>query len=329
VKEIRKVGEKLKGIKLLAGCEVDILVDGRLDFEDAVLAELEALDPQLRSAVRVGSIGSFEHAAQYLPSAALQRKRRAALPDGAALRAMLSSAVADSPFEPDVFEPFLADVQRARTLQPLTRAELRGTPLDLRLGSELFERGNRWYGLISLYEVHDPQAIAGLAAKRAGNVTFLDLKSASEQLVTAQRGRILFCLEVAALLLIAVIALTLRRLSRVLRVLAPMVLSTLVILAVLRGCGVSLSLFHLISLVLAAGLGLDYALFFEHAAADPAEQKRTLHALLVCSATTLLVFALFSLSTVPIRQAIGVTVSLGVLSNFILALLLTRERARA
>jgi len=42
VKEIRKVAERLKGtIKLLAGCEVDILVDGRMDYEDAVLAELD------------------------------------------------------------------------------------------------------------------------------------------------------------------------------------------------------------------------------------------------------------------------------------------------
>jgi DNA polymerase (family 10) len=42
VKEIHKVGEKLgKKIKLLAGSEVDILVDGRLDYEDAVLKELD------------------------------------------------------------------------------------------------------------------------------------------------------------------------------------------------------------------------------------------------------------------------------------------------
>jgi DNA polymerase (family 10) len=41
-KEIRRVSERMKGtITLLAGSEVDILVDGRLDFEDAVLAELD------------------------------------------------------------------------------------------------------------------------------------------------------------------------------------------------------------------------------------------------------------------------------------------------
>ncbi len=38
VKEIRKVNERLKGkIRLFAGCEVDILPDGRMDFEDDVL----------------------------------------------------------------------------------------------------------------------------------------------------------------------------------------------------------------------------------------------------------------------------------------------------
>jgi predicted exporter len=169
--------------------------------------------------------------------------------------------------------------------------------------------------------------VSALASAHAGQLTFLDLKAASEELVAAQRSHIILCLELAAILLVIVIAIALRKVSRVLRVLAPMILTTLVIIAVLRACDVSLNLFHLISLVLAAGLGLDYALFFEHSAPEPAEQQRTLHALLVCSVTTLWVFALLALSTVPILQAIGVTVSLGVISNFVLALLLTRERA--
>jgi DNA polymerase (family 10) len=41
VQAIHKAGDRIKGIKLLAGCEVDILPDGRLDFEDAILAELD------------------------------------------------------------------------------------------------------------------------------------------------------------------------------------------------------------------------------------------------------------------------------------------------
>jgi DNA polymerase (family 10) len=41
VKAIHKANEKIKGITLLAGCEVDILADGHLDFDDHVLAELD------------------------------------------------------------------------------------------------------------------------------------------------------------------------------------------------------------------------------------------------------------------------------------------------
>jgi DNA polymerase (family 10) len=42
VLDIRKVNDRLKGkIHLLAGSEVDILADGQLDYEDAVLAELD------------------------------------------------------------------------------------------------------------------------------------------------------------------------------------------------------------------------------------------------------------------------------------------------
>ena len=41
VEEIRKISDRLKGITLLAGCEVDILADGRMDFEDEILAELD------------------------------------------------------------------------------------------------------------------------------------------------------------------------------------------------------------------------------------------------------------------------------------------------
>jgi DNA polymerase (family 10) len=41
VKAIHQVRDRFKGFTLLAGCEVDILADGRLDFEEAVLAELD------------------------------------------------------------------------------------------------------------------------------------------------------------------------------------------------------------------------------------------------------------------------------------------------
>jgi predicted exporter len=130
-------------------------------------------------------------------------------------------------------------------------------------------------------------------------------------------------------MLITVVRVALGDWHRVRRVVAPMALTTLVILAILRLADMPLNLFHLISLVLAAGLGLDYALFFERAADDTKEQRRTLHAVLVCSMSTLMVFALLAFSTLPVLQAIGVTVAIGVAFNFILSMLMTRPASVA
>ena len=79
----------------------------------------------------------------------------------------------------------------------------------------------------------------------------------------------------AVILLVITVWVSLRQPRRVIRVLLPMALTTLLILAILRGLGVELNLFHLVALILAAGLGLDYALFFDHAGDDRDDQLRT------------------------------------------------------
>jgi predicted exporter len=289
----------------------------------AVLQKAAALDLRLEALVARGLLDGYDQPARYLPTKAVQDRRRATLPDPETLRVALDEALRGTPFKPGIFQPFLADVERARQLPALGPSDLAGTPLETRVGSLLLERGDHWTGLVTLTGVKDAAALAQVAVQEPG-VTLLDLKQASEDLVAHQRDRILWCLAISSVLLVAVVFIALRDAARVRRVLAPMALTTLVIVALFHAAGVSLSLFHLIALVLAAGLGLDYALFFEHAAEDPAEQRRTLHAVIVCSLSTFLVFALLGLSTLPVLRAIGLTVAAGVVGNFVLALLLTR-----
>jgi predicted exporter len=246
------------------------------------------------------------------------------LPDPAALRVALASAAAASPFRPDVFDPFVDDVASAKTLAPLTREDLRAHGLGDRL--DLLLRASDQGGLTALVTftgVADAAALRELVKSAGDGVVLLDLRQASETLVAQQRSRILWSLAIATILLGAVIGIALRSRERVLRVLAPMVLATLVVVATMQAAGVPMTLFHLISLILAAGLGLDYALFFERAADDPAEQRRTLHAIIVCALSTFLVFALLASSSLPVLRAIGLPVTVGVVANFVLALLLT------
>lgn len=300
-----------------------LLVVTAQDTEYA-LERLESLDASLQKLVDDGAITGYDHAARYVPTAQAQRQRQSRLPEPATLRADLQAAVADTPFRPDVFEPFLADVEQARRLPLMTIKRLQDSPLGASVEMLLMEHDRRTTALVTFSGVQDVAALRQFAAKAGSGVTLLDTKDASETLVANQRVKILWSLAAAAVLLAGVVAFSLRSASRLYRVLAPMALTTLLIIGVLQASGVSMTLFHLIALILAAGLGLDYALFFEHAADDRAEQRRTLHAVLVCSASTLMVFALLASSSLPVLRAIGLTVSLGVIANFILALLLTR-----
>lgn len=54
IKEIRKINKKSKGITLLAGTEMDILSDGRLDISDNVLAELDIVIAAIHTGFKQG-----------------------------------------------------------------------------------------------------------------------------------------------------------------------------------------------------------------------------------------------------------------------------------
>ncbi len=307
----------------LGAPDVRYVIAVRAADAQAALAASERLRPALDALVAKDALDRYDMAARYLPSIATQQQRQQQLPDVATLRSAVAQAVDGTPFRDDAFAPFLADVEQARTAPPLQPQDLQGTPLATAVDGLLLQGEGHAIALVSLSGLHDVAALD--AAARAQGAELLDLKQASESLVADYRGRVLVALGVAVLLLAGTVWVALRSPRRVLRVLLPMALTTLLVLALLRGMGVELNLFHLIGLILAAGLGLDYGLFFEHAGDSHADQLRTLHGLLVCSLMTLLVFSLLGLSSIPVLRAIGSTVAMGVVCNFVLALLISRH----
>jgi len=309
----------------LGAPDVRYLLVLEADSAEGVLATSERVYPQVEKLISAHAVDDVELPSRYLPSLATQRIRQSKLPDRAHLSAALGAALRDLPFQPGLFEPFVDDVETARTLPPLTPEAFERSPFGARLEAMLVERGGRWFGLAALSGVHDPAALAALDAADPGHVRLLDLKTASEALVAQYRTRILAALGVALLLLCLSVALAFRSATRAWHVIAPMSLATLLVLAVLRDFGVSLSLFHLVALTLAAGLGLHYALFFERRSIDAAEARRTLHGTLVCVAAAVFVFGLLAASTVPVLRAIGLTVALGVAFHFCLSVFMAQR----
>ena len=287
-----------------------------------VLELSQRLQPRVDALVAKHAVDTLELPSRYLPAVALQRERQQKLPDAATLQHDLDEALDGLPFRADLFRPFLDDVQAARTLPPLTPERYAQTPLGQRLAAMLVARDGHWLGLGTVSGVHDVAALQALGEGSHGGVRLLDLKAASESLVVDYRTRILQALAAAVLLLVLTISVALRSARRAWHVLAPMTLATFLVLAVERLAGIEISLFHLVALILAGGLGLHYALFFERDTGDPAEQRRTLHATVVCVLSALLVFGMLAWASIPVLRAIGLTVSLGVAFHFCLSLLM-------
>lgn len=307
----------------LGAPDVRYLLLIRGDSAEQVLVRSAAVQTLFAPLLADGALDSLMLPSTYLPPLSVQRTRQAALPDRARLEAMLARAQQDLPFRAGLFAPFVHDVEAARLLPPLTPAMFERTPLGGLLRALLVERDGRWFGLGLVGGVDDTAALAHAAAASHGLVQRVDLKAETEAWVASYRRHILMALAGAALLLAALVALGLRRRRPLLRVLAAVLLAQLLTLATLRLLVGPLSLFHLVALLLAAGLGLHYALFFERAhAADAAERRRTLHATLVCAASTLLAFGVYALAPIPVLRALGLTVALGIAANLLAASLL-------
>jgi len=160
-------------------------------------------------------------------------------------------------------------------------------------------------------------------------VVYVDLKDESNRLMTAYRDRTLLLLGWGTVAIAVTLAIGLRSVGRLWRVLAPIVSALLVVVAGLNLSGASLSLFHVATFLLIIGLGLDYALFFTRPEGTEAERARTIFGLLVCAATTILVFGVLACSRIPVLHAIGITAASGSLCCLLFAGILAESRSEA
>jgi len=284
-------------------------------------AALEAAELLAAKLARNGSLAGFDSPANYLPSLATQRARLAALPDAAVLRPALDAALEGMPFQPNLFARFLAAVADAQTRPPITRADLDGTSLSLRLDSLLLHQAEGWTATLSLRGVTSPPAIRQSIADVPGAV-LIDLKTESDGLlgVYLHEGVSLASLGaggICALLLIA-----LRSPARLVAVLAPLAAAVVVTLAALRLGGHALSIFNLFGLLLVVAIGSNYALFLERQRADPAGLPRLLASLVLANICTVVGFGVLALSRTPVLHDLGLPVAIGTCLALVFAILM-------
>ncbi|MET3817687.1 putative exporter [Burkholderia sp. PvR073] len=312
--------------------------------EQAALERAERVAAQLQPLVDRGALAGFESPARYLPSDAAQRARQASLPEADELAARMRAAVANQPISvrPELFAPFVADVQAARHAPLLTRADLRGTSMALAVDALLTERAGRWSAMLPL-RAPDAARTASTAAPaldaapiraavaRAGvpDALFVDMKAEADRLYVNYvhediRLSLAGFAAIAVLLLIA-----LRSPRRVVRALAPLVAAVFVVTAGFALAGVRLTILHLVGMLLIVAVGSNYALFFcKRDDAQPVTPY-TLVSLLIANLATVAGFGLLALSRVPLLETFGLTVGPGAMLALAFAAILAPRAAAA
>ena len=291
----------------LGAPDVRFLLVMSAESRDEALALSESAGMILHKLVEEGRLGGFELPSLYVPSRETQERRRTALPEPGILKAALQEALKGLPFREGLFEPFLQDVERARTGELLDPSDFESSALLLKLRALLLHSGNEW------------TVLADRIAEQGRKFAFLDLKQEADQLVRRYRQEALRLTVFGVASIMVVLWWGLRHVSIVGMVLLPPVLAILFVVTSLLLIGERLSLFHLVSLLLVMGIGLNYSLFFRRAVADEAERRRTALALMVCIGATLAAFGTLAFSRTPVLHAIGLTVSLGSLHSVILS----------
>jgi predicted exporter len=298
---------------------------GHRDSE-GVLQASEELAENLDDLVAHGVITGFDHPAVLLPSARTQMLRRTLLPPDDTLVADLESAASNRGFLADAFEPFLRDIEIARTLEPLRADAFLSVFPEIGLQRHLIRSDDGWVGIVSFRGVTDPEYLRNWFAGRDDGWQYVDLKRRVEQSLVHVRDEALQRFVIGAFLIVALLGAGLRSPRRGLKVAGPALLAALVTAAVLVALGESLSLFHLVSLLLVVGLGLDYALFFHSFGGESEHRWRARRALIVCALSTMVVFGTLATSPLPVLKAIGVTVALGAFFAWVFALLMSQSR---
>lgn len=339
---LQKLDERLRGE---AGApDLRFLVIAPAATADGALAAAERAERLLAPLVQRGDILHIDSPARFLPSAAAQAARRAALPAPDDLRQRLQAATSGLPIRPERLEPFVQDVAQARQQPPLTASALQGASFDFALQTLLLPREGGWAALLPLrlpdtlapkdiarLQAAVDQALAGAPEEAADSMAdsaadapfFLDLDAQTAALFGQYLDEALLFTSLGAAAILAVLAAALRSARALLRVLPPLAAAVLLVMAAHALAGTPLTLLHLIGLLLIVAVGSNYALFFNQnisGAQSEGGSAAALASLALANVSTLIGFGVLGLSQVPVLHAIGATVGPGALLALLLSM---------
>ena len=283
---------------------------------ETLLVDCERADPLLAAARAAGLLDGWQSVCQLLPSRQRQAVRQAVIPDETTLRGRMRDAIQGTPFRDDAFEPFLQLAATASRLDVLEPADVAATPLGAWLDSHLLELESGWVALISLVGP-DPLALAERIEQWPVSASIVDIQASSAELMQSYRSGALNVIGIAALLIITLLWFGYGKLRDTFWICLSVSAALAASIAVATVVHGSLTVVHMVALLLVLGLGLDYALFMTRV--ESAEERlRTRRSVFLCAVSTTLTFGILAGSSIPVLQYIGVTVATGSAAMYLL-----------
>lgn len=303
----------------LGAADVRHVVVARAASSDQALALAERVGAALDAAVGTEVISGYESPARILPSAATQMRRRDSLPESAALRTRIAEAARGTPFRAGTFEPFVEAVRQTRSGPLLERESFGGTKLGIRLDSLLVQRDHAWYAILPLSGVKDVANLKrALASLYDAQVVLLDTKAETDAIYGTYRREAVSLSLLGAVAIVVLLAAAMRSPRRALKVCIPLAASVLVTTGLLLALGQTLTMFHLVGMLLVVAVGSNYVLFFDRSLTDEWSDRTSL-SLALANITTVIGFGMLGFSSVPVLSAIGSTVGIGAALSLIFA----------
>ena len=291
-----------------------------------LLEQTEELTLSLHGLVIEGLAKKVYSPTDLLPSVKHQVQNRQNLPGKEALASMLNEAVSDTPFKAGIFKQFMDDVETSHELTPLTPEVIMQTPVGRIVRSDLFKRDEYWVSIIRLSGVDDENALMRWLIKYPElKQDYYNLRKQTSGLINTYANKILVWLMLGMCVMFAVLAIYSQSVSMAARVMLAPVMAVSASLGLQVLFNEHINLFHMLSVLLVVGIGIDYSLFFNRKVHDRIERSNTLHGVMVSATSTLIAFGVLAFSEIPVMQAIGQTVAVGVAASFLLAILLASQ----
>ena len=293
--------------ELLGTAERGRFVVVAAETPELVLERLEELDDMLLAAKKNSALKDYESLSAWLPSCRRQaenyfRWENVLLQDPKALRSYLDDVGFGAAVGQDLERDFRAAAGRCLEITDWLRHPAAAALNYLWLGKV----ENRYAALVRLGGVEREEAVQQAAGSVAGAYYVNHVSAISA--VLGRYRRLVTELLIGAYLLILALLIWRYGFRCGIMVFLPPLLAGIFALGLAGWLAGSVNLFQIVAVLIVLGAGIDYAIYF----AEDRRDGATAISVLLCGLTTILSFGLLWLTTTPVLEAFGSTITIGI-----------------